>query len=96
MPLSAARPAGLPHPSITAFQARKTNQQIARERFANLDASELMARWHATAHDLARDLGSAEPKLRLLWFGPDMGLQMFTTARYMSCFSRTDLALRVC
>ncbi|MCH2173214.1 TIGR03084 family metal-binding protein [Myxococcota bacterium] len=75
---------------ITAFQARKTNQQIARERFANLDASELMARWHATAHDLARDLGSAEPKLRLLWFGPDMGLQMFTTARYMEVWAHSQ------
>ena len=50
-----------------------TNKQIARERFADLDAAGLLAKWRSTAHALAEGLGEADPKRRLPWFGPDMG-----------------------
>jgi uncharacterized protein (TIGR03084 family) len=68
----------------------RTNKQIARERFADLDAKELLTRWRETAHQLAEALGASEPKRRLPWFGPDMGVQMFTTARYMETWAHAQ------
>ena len=70
-----------------AVAAGRTNQEIARERFADLDAPALLAAWRDTAHSLAAELGAADPKARLPWFGPDMGVQMFTTARYMETWA---------
>ena len=73
-----------------AIGAGRTNKQLARERFADLDAQGLPARWYATAHDLAAALGAADPKRRLPWFGPDMGVPMFTTARYMETWAHAQ------
>ena len=70
-----------------AIAAGRTNQELARERLGDLDAGALMARWRETAHALAEALGRSEPKRRLPWFGPDMGVQMFTTARYMETWA---------
>jgi uncharacterized protein (TIGR03084 family) len=64
-----------------------SSKQVARERFADLDATQLLARWRTTARELAGALGEADPKRRLPWFGPDMGVQMFTTARYMETWA---------
>lgn len=72
---------------IQAIAAGRTNKQIARERFAALDAKALLERWQATAHALAQALGESSPKRRLPWFGPDMGVAMFTTARYMETWA---------
>src|SRR5262245_56922131 len=60
-----------------------TNAELARERYGTLAAGELLARWIAGARELADRLGAADPKQRLPWFGPDMGVRMFTTARLM-------------
>src|SRR5688572_26838082 len=60
-----------------------TNADLARERYGALGARELLAQWIASARALADRLGAADPKQRLPWFGPDMGLRMFTTARLM-------------
>jgi uncharacterized protein (TIGR03084 family) len=68
----------------------RTNKEIARERFANLDAAGLLSAWQTTSHALADALGASEPKRRLPWFGPDMGVQMFTTARYMECWAHSQ------
>ncbi len=65
----------------------RTNQEIGRERFDGLDAEALLSEWQSTAHALADALGASEPKRRLPWFGPDMGVQMFTTARYMETWA---------
>ena len=65
----------------------QTNQEIGRERFGDLDAAGLLAEWRSTAHSLAEALGASEAKRRLPWFGPDMGVQMFTTARYMETWA---------
>jgi uncharacterized protein (TIGR03084 family) len=68
----------------------RTNKQIARARFGELDASGLLEAWQTTAHALAEALGAAAPKRRLPWFGPDMGVQMFTTARYMETWAHAQ------
>jgi uncharacterized protein (TIGR03084 family) len=64
-----------------------TSKEIGRERFADLDAAKLLDQWRSTAHALAEALGESNPKRRLPWFGPDMGVQMFTTARYMETWA---------
>ena len=38
-------------------------------------------------HDMAARLGDSDPKRRLPWFGPDMGVRMFTTARFMETWA---------
>ena len=70
-----------------AVAAGSTNKALARARFADLDPPTLLRDWHRTAHALAGALGGADPKRRLPWFGPDMGVAMFTTARYMETWA---------
>jgi uncharacterized protein (TIGR03084 family) len=72
---------------IEALGAGKTNQQIARAEYDRLGNRELLEAWLRTCHDMAGQLGESEPKRRLPWFGPDMGVQMFTTARLMETWA---------
>jgi len=72
---------------IAAVVAGRTNQELGRKRFASFDAPSLLGEWHTTAHTLAEALGDSDPKRRLPWFGPEMGVQMFTTARYMETWA---------
>ncbi|MGH0037481.1 MAG: TIGR03084 family metal-binding protein [Myxococcota bacterium] len=72
---------------IESIMAGRTNKQLARERFAGLAAPALLAEWRRTAHALAEALGASDPGRRLPWFGPDMGVAMFTTARYMETWA---------
>jgi uncharacterized protein (TIGR03084 family) len=65
----------------------RTNQQIAREKYGELPPRMLLERWHETCHEMSQKLGSADPKARLRWFGPDMGVRMFTTARFMETWA---------
>ena len=73
-----------------AIVAGRTNQEIGRERFTDLDAPSLLTHWRATAHALSESLAGAAPKQRLPWFGPDMGVAMFTTARYMETWAHAQ------
>ena len=72
---------------VKELLAGRTNQELARERFAGVEAPALLAEWSETAHELAAALGESDSKRRLPWFGPDMGVQMFTTARYMETWA---------
>lgn len=72
---------------IEQIKKKRTNQEIGREAYAGLDAKALTARWIAAARDLARQLGESDEKRRLPWFGPDMGVRMFTTARLMETWA---------
>ena len=72
---------------FAAISAGRTNKEVARERFAGVDAGSLLSEWRSTAHSLSEALGTSDPKRRLPWFGPDMGVQMFTTARYMETWA---------
>ena len=65
----------------------RTNAEIAREVYGQFSASELLTRWHQTCHEMAARLGASDPKRRLPWFGPDMGVRMFTTARLMETWA---------
>ena len=68
----------------------RTNAEIARERFGDMNAAELLAAWRRDCIDMATQLGESEPKRRLPWFGPDMGVRMFTTARFMETWSHSQ------
>ncbi len=72
---------------MAAIGAGRTNKDLARERFGSLDAAGLLDAWRSTAHALCAALGRSDPKRRLPWFGPDMGVPMFTTARYMETWA---------
>jgi uncharacterized protein (TIGR03084 family) len=65
----------------------RTNKQIARERYGDLGPKQLLERWHESCHAMAKQLGEADPKARLPWYGPDMGVRMFTTARFMETWA---------
>jgi len=64
-----------------------TNKQIARERFGDMKPDELRRRWLESCEEMATQLGESDPKRRLPWFGPDMGVRMFTTARFMETWA---------
>jgi uncharacterized protein (TIGR03084 family) len=75
---------------FAAVSRGTTNQTLARERLGHLDAPALLSAWRDTAYALADSLGAAAPKQRLPWFGPDMGVAMFTTARYMETWAHAQ------
>ena len=64
-----------------------TQQQMARDRFGEISPMELIDRWQETCREMAEQLGASDPERRLPWFGPDMGVRMFTTARYMETWA---------
>lgn len=72
---------------IEAMGAGVTNREAARREFGELAPEALLTHWIETCHQMAEQLGSFEPKRRLPWFGPDMGVQMFTTARLMETWA---------
>lgn len=65
----------------------RTNQELGRERYGDLGPSSLVRCWHESARTLAARLGACDPKHRLPWYGPDMGVRMFTTARLMETWA---------
>ena len=74
--------------SFVAEVARgASNTEIARNRLGPISPAELMERWQTTCRKLSTQLGESDPKRRLPWFGPDMGVRMFTTARYMETWA---------
>jgi uncharacterized protein (TIGR03084 family) len=72
---------------IDAMKAGATGAEHTRSSLGDLSPQELLMRWHQTCHAMARELGASDPKRRLPWFGPDMGVRMFTTARFMETWA---------
>ena len=61
-----------------------------RVELGGLSPAELLSRWQETCVDMAQQLGASDPKRRLPRFGPDMGVQMFTTARFMETWAHAQ------
>ena len=74
---------------IEGVASKVSLAEQTRLAFAGLDAPVLLARWKATCDDMATQLAESDPKRRLPWFGPDMGVQMFTTARLMETWAHS-------
>jgi len=49
--------------------------------------TKLLGEWWAYFQEMCELLGASDPKRRLAWFGPDMGVMMFTTARQMETWA---------
>lgn len=60
---------------------------IARREIGSLAPGELLRRWRDCFVAMCELLGAADPKARLKWFGPDMGVRMFATARQMETWA---------
>jgi uncharacterized protein (TIGR03084 family) len=72
---------------IEAYSSGVSGAEQTRRELGHMDAPTLLRSWHETCHEMAEQLGASDPKRRLPWFGPDMGVQMFTTARYMETWA---------
>ena len=75
---------------IAAAKAGASGAEYTRQELGVLDADELREQWHATCCEMTEQLGRADAKRRLPWFGPDMGVRMFTTARHMETWSHAQ------
>jgi uncharacterized protein (TIGR03084 family) len=51
------------------------------------EGAELLGTWWSYFCEMCDLLGESDPKRRVPWFGPDMGVMMFTTARQMETWS---------
>ncbi len=72
---------------VALMMKGETSKQMARRELGPVPPDELLARWHASCRDMATQLGESDPERRLPWFGPDMGVRMFTTARLMETWA---------
>lgn len=72
---------------IEAMIGGRKTADVAREQLGHLGNAALLETWHTTCREMARLLGDSDPERRLPWFGPDMGVRMFTTARYMETWA---------
>ena len=75
---------------FTAIGGGMTNAEIARQKFGELSPHELLENWRTSCLNMATELGNSDSKRRLPWFGPDMGVRMFTTARYMETWAHSQ------
>jgi uncharacterized protein (TIGR03084 family) len=75
---------------IKKLMARQTNREIARGELGELTPEALLEKWQTTYVKLTNELSASDPKRRLPWFGPDMGVRMFTTARYMEVWAHSQ------
>jgi uncharacterized protein (TIGR03084 family) len=64
-----------------------TRLQETRLRFGDLTGKRLLERWHIQMVDLCDKLAVLPPSARLTWYGPDMGVRMFATARQMETWA---------
>ena len=72
---------------IEKMLAGVSSAEVAKDELGHLDVSGLLKQWYEHCCKLAEALGKMDPKARLPWFGPDMGVPMFTTARYMETWA---------
>jgi uncharacterized protein (TIGR03084 family) len=60
---------------------------LSRRAIGSKKPSELLQLWRDYFVEMCDLLGAADPKDRLKWFGPDMGVRMFATARQMETWA---------
>lgn len=70
------------------FVESKSKPKVLREMMnPTMEGAELLATWWNYFHDMCQSLGESDPKRRVPWVGPDMGVKMFTTARQMETWA---------
>jgi uncharacterized protein (TIGR03084 family) len=75
---------------FAAVKARVSLREFTRQRFEGMDGPALASAWQHTLHALCDALAAADPSTRLTWFGPDMSLRSFATARYMETWAHAQ------
>jgi uncharacterized protein (TIGR03084 family) len=70
-----------------ARDAGMSRVQEARHRLGDLTGRRLLERWYTTMTDLCDRLSALPPNARLTWYGPDMSVRMFATARQMETWA---------
>ncbi len=64
--------------------------RMPRDGMDTQDPATLLAQWHGTLDTLCTKLDACDPNARLKWFGPDMGVRMFATARQMETWAHAQ------
>jgi len=77
-------------PMIAAMKEGRSLIEYTRERCAGISGADLFARWHETFGEMCDRFDALDPDARLKWFGPDMGLRMFATARQMETWAHAS------
>lgn len=71
-----------------AFAAALSDSKTVRETMNPvIEGQALLDTWWAYLTEMCELLADSDPKRRVPWFGPDMGIMMFTTARQMETWS---------
>ncbi len=65
----------------------KTPSELMKMMNPEEEGVALLDSWWAYFSEMCTLLGESDPKRRVPWFGPDMGVMMFTTARQMETWS---------
>mgnify|MGYP003977109025 FL=1 len=74
-----------------AFAEAKTDMAAVHVAMNPTEEAEtLLNTWWAYFSEMCDLLGDSDPKRRVPWFGPDMGVMMFTTARQMETWSHSQ------
>jgi uncharacterized protein (TIGR03084 family) len=66
-----------------------TLAEFTREWLEGLSGAKLLERWRGLFLDMCELFITSDPRLRLTWFGPDMSIQMFATARLMETWAHS-------
>ena len=74
-------------PMIAAMKQGRSLIDYTRERCAGLSGAALFQRWRDTFVEMCDAFDATDPDARLKWFGPDMGVRMFATARQMESWA---------
>ncbi len=61
--------------------------EVAAQRYAALDGPALLQSWQEQCARLVGVLQTTDPKARVPWFGPDMSVRSFATARLMETWA---------
>jgi len=67
-----------------------TQPILPRERIELRDPAQLVREWRERLEELCAALDALDPKARLAWFGPDMGVRTFAAARLMEVWAHAQ------
>lgn len=71
-----------------AFAKALSDSKVVRATMnPTIEGQELLDTWWAYLTEMCELLAASDPKRRVPWFGPDMGIMMFTTARQMETWA---------
>lgn len=73
-----------------ASKGGRTHVDVMREWIANCQGNDLLNCWRSFALEMAGHFAGADPKLRVLWFGPDMSVRSSITARLMETWAHAQ------